>query len=165
MGFYHIPVALWTTLRIFISVIVMLLLFSPFFFFFLFWFFFFRICILFKDMLSNKMFFPKPSMLLGFYFWKTSEKYQTLKVKSSLWSRYPHLTGVSSHQITESCSCLHSFITPMNLKSFLCRDINSTWVWGSTWQHSQPFVHHHLSGVKSSSLEYMFQWPQKKKHT
>lgn len=45
-------------------------------------------CILFKDMLSNKMFFPKPWMLLHFYFWKASGKFQTFKGENILWCKY-----------------------------------------------------------------------------
>lgn len=46
-------------------------------------------CILFKDMLSNKMFFPKPWMLLCFYFKNTSGKFQTFKGENILWCKYP----------------------------------------------------------------------------
>lgn len=97
--------------------------FFPFFFFFLIL-FLFLVAFCLKICLAIKCSSQSPGCCCVFISERLQGNSRPLKVKLFCDVSISHPTGVSSHQITESCSCLLSSVSPMNLISFLCQDIN-----------------------------------------
>lgn len=91
--------------------------FLSFFFFFLIL-FLFLVAVCLKICLAIKCSSQSPGSRRVFISKRLQGNSRPLKVKIFCDESISHSTGVSSHQITESCSCLHSSFSPMNLFFF-----------------------------------------------
>lgn len=98
--------------------------FFPFFFFFFLILFLFLVAFCLKICLAIKCSSQSPGRCCVFISKRLQGNSRPLKVKIFCDVSIRHPTGVSTHQITESCSCFHSSPSPMNLFPLLCRDIN-----------------------------------------